>query len=109
MPAPHLHITPAAKARILSRRADAGDAPLYLRLLVDGGGCSGFQYQMDWVTAPQGDETILEDAIVTDDMSLTYLTGATLDFTKTLMGEDFQIVNPNATSSCGCGTSFSIG
>jgi iron-sulfur cluster insertion protein len=96
-----LIITDAAKTRIQAQNA-------YLQIVVEGGGCSGFQYVMTWVPAPVADSVIIDGGVVTDSVSLPYLTGATLDFNKTLMGEDFSIKNPNASSSCGCGTSFSV-
>ena len=102
-----LTITTAAKDRILSRRS--ADTQAYLQVIVEGGGCSGFQYKMSWLDAIPDDAVIIDDVVVSDALSLPYLSGATLDFAKTLMGEDFSIKNPNATSSCGCGTSFSVG
>ncbi len=107
MPQP-FQITETAKTRILSHRADQADDKAYLRILIEGGGCSGFQYKMDWVSSPAAAECIIDDVVVSDAVSMPYLEGAVLDFAKTLMGEDFSIKNPNATSSCGCGTSFSV-
>lgn len=104
---PSLIITQSAKDRILSQRANGQNA--YLQVVVEGGGCSGFQYNMTWITDLPADAVTIDDVVVSDAVSLPYLTGATLDFTKTLMGEDFSIKNPNATASCGCGTSFSVG
>jgi iron-sulfur cluster insertion protein len=83
----------------------------YLRIFVEGGGCSGFQYGFDI------EETVQEDdfevplnnfSIVIDSMSMQYLQGATLDFTDDLMGSSFVIKNPNAQTTCGCGSSFSV-
>ncbi|WP_296761827.1 iron-sulfur cluster assembly accessory protein [Sediminimonas sp.] len=87
--------------------ADQGQA---LRVAVEGGGCSGFQYDIR-LDAPADDDTVLEkdgQRVVVDSVSLPFLSGATIDFTEELIGARFTIDNPNATSSCGCGTSFSI-
>lgn len=81
-----------------------------LRVAVEGGGCSGFQYQIDF-DDPGEDDLILEkdgEKVLIDSVSLPFLTNATIDFTQELIGARFVIENPNATSSCGCGTSFSI-
>lgn len=82
-----------------------------LRVAVVGGGCSGFQYQFDIVEGPEADDEVIEahDArIVIDRESLPFLLGATIDFEDTLAARRFVVNNPNATSSCGCGVSFSI-
>ena len=81
-----------------------------LRVAVEGGGCSGFQYEIK-LDAPAEDDLILEghgEKVVVDAVSLPFLTGATIDFTEELIGARFVIDNPNASSSCGCGTSFSM-
>ena len=81
-----------------------------LRVAVSGGGCSGFQYEID-LDAPKDDDLVLEGAgekVVIDSVSLPFLASATIDFADELIGARFVIENPNATSSCGCGTSFSI-
>ena len=88
----------------------AGAGGKALRVAVEGGGCSGFQYLID-LDAPKDDDMVLEGAgekVVVDSVSLPFLAGATIDFTEELIGARFVIDNPNATSSCGCGTSFSI-
>lgn len=82
-----------------------------LRVSVNGGGCSGFQYAFEVATSSQQDDhTFIKDGatILVDEISLQYLTGATIDFVDDIMGQAFRIDNPIATSSCGCGTSFSI-
>ncbi len=94
-------------ARILS--ADSGKKAM--RVSVEGGGCSGFSYKFDLVEEPQEDDIVLEkgDAtVLIDQMSLVYMDGSEIDFVDNLMGQSFQIRNPNAVASCGCGTSFSI-
>lgn len=82
-----------------------------LRVSVEGGGCSGFSYKFDLVEGPDdGDTAIQRDGatVLIDDISLVYLGGSVIDFVDDLMGQSFQIRNPNAVASCGCGTSFSI-
>jgi iron-sulfur cluster assembly accessory protein len=84
---------------------------LALRVSVEGGGCSGFSYQMDLVDARNDDDVVIEKdgaAVFIDDLSLVYMGGSVIDFVDDLMGQSFQIRNPNAVASCGCGTSFSI-
>jgi iron-sulfur cluster assembly accessory protein len=81
-----------------------------LRVAVEGGGCSGFQYEIALDT-PAEDDLVLEghgERVVIDSVSLPFLADATIDFTEELIGARFVIDNPNATSSCGCGTSFSM-
>jgi iron-sulfur cluster assembly accessory protein len=101
-------VTPRAFARLAEIGASSqGKA---LRVAVEGGGCSGFQYEID-LSEPAKDDLILEGAgekVVVDSVSLPFLANATIDFTEELIGARFVIDNPNATSSCGCGTSFSI-
>lgn len=82
-----------------------------LRIGVDGGGCSGFQYTFDITTAQNPDDTAIEKDGVTvliDAISMDFIRGSTIDFVDDLMGQSFKIENPNATAACGCGTSFSI-
>ena len=89
-----------------------GEAPgAFLRISVTGGGCSGFQYIFDIVPAAEDGDLILGDSearLAIDPMSLDYMKGAKIDFIDDLMGQSFRIENPNATASCGCGTSFAI-
>ena len=94
-------------ARILSREP-AGTA---LRISVSGGGCSGFQYGFDLDTKVEPDDLVLarDGATVrVDPMSLDFMRGSVVDFVDDMMGQSFQVKNPNATASCGCGTSFSV-
>ena len=90
----------------------AGEAPgTALRVAVEGGGCSGFQYKFDLTTERADDDTVLERAgarVLIDAVSLEYLAGSEIDFVDDLIGASFKIRNPNATASCGCGTSFSL-
>lgn len=105
-----LNITPSLHKRVARERTSRGieDGKLYLSVRVDGGGCSGFQYIFDWIAGPEEDDDIVfEDAVVTDPMSLEFLAGSTINFVADMMGEHFAIENPNASSGCGCGASFS--
>ena len=94
-------------ARILAAEPD-GTA---LRISVSGGGCSGFQYGFDLDKERSEDDLVLERdgaAVLIDSISLPYMEGSVIDFVDDMIGQSFQIRNPNATASCGCGTSFSI-
>ncbi|MGD9507945.1 MAG: iron-sulfur cluster insertion protein ErpA [Geminicoccaceae bacterium] len=109
-PAP-LQLTASAARRIAAVARAEGRREARLRVSVSGGGCSGFQYQFALDEGPEdGDIEIERDgaAVVVDDMSLMYLLGAEVDFVEDLTGSYFKINNPNATSSCGCGTSFAM-
>jgi iron-sulfur cluster assembly accessory protein len=82
-----------------------------LRVSVEGGGCSGFSYKFDLVADRNADDTAIERdgaTVLIDEMSLIYMGGSVIDFVDDLIGQSFQIRNPNAVASCGCGTSFSI-
>ncbi len=94
-------------AKILSAEA----AGTMLRVSVEGGGCSGFQYKYDLTGAREDDDFVIETThatVLIDPVSLQYLDGSEIDFVDDLMGQSFQIRNPQATASCGCGTSFSL-
>ncbi len=102
-------VTPRAFARLAEINADT-PAPKALRVAVEGGGCSGFQYDIRLDDPAEGD-LILEDAgqkVVVDGTSLPFLANAVIDFSEELIGARFVIDNPNAASSCGCGISFSL-
>lgn len=89
--------------------ADAGKNAL--RVSVEGGGCSGFSYKFDLVDDQAEDDLVIakgDAKVLVDSLSLVYMTGAEIDFVDNLLGQSFQIKNPNAVASCGCGTSFSI-
>lgn len=89
--------------------ADAGKKAL--RVSVEGGGCSGFSYKFDVVDAQADDDLVISKdgaTVLIDSLSLVYMTGSEIDFVDNLLGQSFQIKNPNAVASCGCGTSFSI-
>lgn len=83
----------------------------YLRVSVEGGGCSGFQYKFGFADAPDAEDLVLERdgaKVVIDDISLEFLQGSEIDYANELIGSAFKIHNPNATAGCGCGTSFSV-
>jgi iron-sulfur cluster assembly accessory protein len=107
-----MQLPPKVTDRAFSRLAEigAGDQGQALRIAVEGGGCSGFQYDIK-LDQPDQDDMVLEgqgQKVVVDSISLPFLTGATIDFTEELIGARFTIENPNASSSCGCGTSFAM-
>jgi len=100
-----------AARRIASLIEQEGDAALMLRLSVSGGGCSGYQYGFSFDKFRQQDDHLFEREgvkLVIDDTSLELLTGAEVDFVEDLVGASFQVKNPNAKSSCGCGSSFAV-
>ncbi len=102
-------VTDRAFARLAEINAAAGTLRA-LRVAVEGGGCSGFQYRIE-LDDPAEDDLVIEkdgQRVVIDPVSLPLLQGAVIDFSEELIGARFTIDNPNATSSCGCGTSFSI-
>jgi iron-sulfur cluster insertion protein len=103
-------LTDAAAARLQALSA-AESRRLMLRVAVEGGGCSGFQYRFDLVEAPEADDAVItngDSAAVVDVISQTFLKGAQIDFAEDLAAAEFRVRNPNAKSSCGCGVSFSI-
>ena len=105
-------VPPKVTPRAFERLAEIGAAAQgkALRIAVEGGGCSGFQYEIDLDT-PKQDDLVLSgegETVVIDSVSLPFLADATIDFSEELIGARFVINNPNATSSCGCGTSFSM-
>ncbi len=105
-------LSPAAAAQVAKLCEKEERANKILRVMVEGGGCSGFQYIFELVDAPGDDDLVFETdgvRLVVDPISLPLLAGSTIDYVVSLVGASFQIDNPNAASSCGCGTSFSIG
>ncbi|HEU4549803.1 MAG TPA: iron-sulfur cluster insertion protein ErpA [Rhizomicrobium sp.] len=98
-------------ARRIAQILQAEAQPAMLRLAVTGGGCSGFQYNFAVDDARTEEDLVLEKdgaTVVIDPVSLDFLQGAEIDFTDDLIGQAFKVNNPNATASCGCGTSFSV-
>jgi iron-sulfur cluster insertion protein len=90
---------------------EEGNADLKLRVFVSGGGCSGFQYGFTFDEVTNEDDTVLNKngvQLLIDPMSFQYLAGAEIDYTEGLQGSQFVIKNPNATTTCGCGSSFSV-
>ena len=107
-----MNLPPKVTDRAYERLAEIGaaDQGQALRVAVEGGGCSGFQYEIKLDT-PADDDIVLEgngERVVVDSVSMPFLANAVIDFSEELIGARFVINNPNATSSCGCGTSFSI-
>ncbi len=104
-------ITDSAARRIAALKAQEEAEAAFLRIAVSGGGCSGFQYGLTFDDQRSPDDVVFEHGgvtVVVDDVSLDLLNGAEVDFVEDLMGASFQIKNPNAASSCGCGNSFSV-
>ncbi|MBO6503898.1 MAG: iron-sulfur cluster insertion protein ErpA [Kordiimonadaceae bacterium] len=109
--APPVGLSAKAAARVSALIAQQGNPDLKLRLSVSGGGCSGFQYGFDFDEEQKDDDIVVTRDGVTmlvDGMSILYLMGSEVDFVEDLVGASFQVVNPNASSSCGCGASFAI-
>ena len=105
-----LTLSPAAAKRI-GWIAERQGKPAILRLTVEGGGCSGFQYKFDLAEAAETDDAVSETdgvRLVVDPMSLDLVAGSTVDFVESLGGAAFKVENPNATAGCGCGSSFGI-
>jgi len=107
-----MQLPPKVTPRAFARLAEIGAAGQgqALRVAVEGGGCSGFQYEIK-LDQPAPDDLVLEgegERVVVDSVSLPFLAGAVIDFSEELIGARFVIENPNASSSCGCGISFSI-
>jgi iron-sulfur cluster assembly accessory protein len=103
-------LTDAAAKRIAAILAK-DSAKKALRVSVEGGGCSGFSYKFDLVDSGLEDDLVLEKdnaRVLIDSLSLVYMEGSEIDFVDSLMGQSFQVKNPNAVASCGCGTSFAI-
>ncbi|MEN3950431.1 iron-sulfur cluster insertion protein ErpA [Iodidimonas sp. SYSU 1G8] len=104
-------VTDSAARRIAFLMQQDGGGDAALRVAVNGGGCSGFRYDFTFDDARQPDDLVIEKdgaVVLIDSMSQLYLAGAQIDFVEDVIGSSFQIQNPNASSSCGCGTSFSI-
>ena len=110
MDAPTLTLSPAAAARVAAIAAKQGK-PAILRLGVEGGGCSGFQYQFGLADAAEADDLVIASGPATlevDPISLDLSAGSTVDFVDSLGGSAFRVTKPLAASGCGCGSSFSV-
>src|ERR1043166_1120132 len=104
-------ISDSAARRIAALKTQEAAEGAFLRIAVSGGGCSGFQYGLSFDEERNPDDVVFEHGggrVVVDEVSLDLLNGSEVDFVEDLMGASFQIKNPNAASSCGCGNSFSI-
>ncbi|HTH29566.1 MAG TPA: iron-sulfur cluster insertion protein ErpA [Sphingobium sp.] len=109
-PSNTLSLSPSAAARVAHIAARQGKPPI-LRLSVEGGGCSGFQYRFGLDEAVDADDLAVEQdgvTLVVDAMSLDLVRGGTIDYVENLGGAAFRVENPNATAGCGCGSSFSV-
>jgi iron-sulfur cluster assembly accessory protein len=105
-----ISLTDRAAQRIVEI-ASKDQKPASLRIAVNGGGCSGFQYEFSMSDAREADDLAVERGgavLLVDSMSLVHMAGSTVDFVDDLMGQSFRVANPQAKSSCGCGTSFSL-
>ena len=105
-----IDLTPSAAARVSAIAAKQGK-PAILRLSVEGGGCSGFQYRFGLAETVEPEDLSVERdgvTLVVDDVSIDLVRGSAVDFVSDLGGQAFKVTNPNATAGCGCGTSFSV-
>ncbi|HVE11642.1 MAG TPA: iron-sulfur cluster insertion protein ErpA [Paraburkholderia sp.] len=110
MPAPFV-FTDAAADKVKQLIDEEGNPDLKLRVFVQGGGCSGFQYGFTFDEAVNEDDTVMNKSgvqLLIDSMSYQYLVGAEIDYKDDINGAQFVIKNPNATTTCGCGSSFSV-
>jgi iron-sulfur cluster insertion protein len=106
-----INVTESAQNKIVELLTEENDSSLRLRMFVQGGGCSGFQYGFTFDGEKAEDDFEIEAGktqVLVDSMSMQYVQGATIDYVEDLMGAQFKISNPNATGSCGCGSSFSM-
>jgi len=104
-------VTESAKTKISDLLAEEGNPNLFLRTFVQGGGCSGFSYGFTFEEIQNEDDFEMplgQSKILIDAMSMQYLQGASIDYKEDLQGSEFKITNPNAQSTCGCGSSFSV-
>lgn len=103
-------LSPSAAARVAAIAAKQGK-PAILRLAVEGGGCSGFQYKFGLADAPDSDDLVIESngaTLVVDPVSLDLVAGSVVNYVETLGGAAFRVENPNASAGCGCGSSFAV-
>ncbi|MGE8142409.1 iron-sulfur cluster insertion protein ErpA [Novosphingobium sp. NPDC080210] len=110
MDAPTMTLSPSAAARVATIAAKQGK-PAILRLSVEGGGCSGFQYKFGLAEAAEADDLVVERdgvTLVVDPVSLDLVGGSMVDYVESLGGAAFKVENPNASAGCGCGSSFAV-
>lgn len=103
-------LSDSAAARVAAIAAKQG-RPAFLRLSVEGGGCSGFTYKFDLADAAEAEDSVTHNGptgLIVDAVSLDLLKGSVVDFVENLGGASFQVTNPNAAAGCGCGSSFSV-
>lgn len=106
-----LNITAAAASKIMQLVTEEQDPNLCLRVYIVGGGCAGFQYGFAFDQNTNSDDTVISQnniRVLVDALSLQYLQGATVDYVENLQGAHFVVKNPNANTTCGCGSSFSV-
>ncbi len=106
-----VNVTESAVSKITELLAEEGNPKLKLRTFVQGGGCSGFQYGFTFDEEQNEDDFVIQRigmTLLIDAMSMQYMLGATIDYKEDLMGSSFTIINPQAESTCGCGSSFAI-
>jgi len=104
-------LTDAAANKVRDLIVEEGNAALQLRVYISGGGCSGFQYGFEFAEQQDEEDMVIENAgvrMLVDPISLQYLEGAEVDYKESLNGAQFVIRNPNAKTTCGCGSSFSV-
>ena len=107
---PTMTLSPSAASRVAMIASKQGK-PAILRLSVEGGGCSGFQYKFGLADAPESDDLVVEQGgvrLLVDAVSLDLVAGSEVDYVESLGGAAFKVTNPNAASGCGCGSSFAI-
>ena len=108
---PTITVTESAVNKVSKLLADEGNPNLKLRIFVEGGGCTGFQYGFTFEENQNDDDFVItqnEVTVLVNTMSYQYMVGSEIDYTESLMGSQFQIRNPNATTQCGCGSSFAV-
>jgi len=108
---PTITVTESAVNKVSKLLADEGNPNLKLRIFVEGGGCTGFQYGFTFEENQNDDDFVITQNEVTflvDTMSYQYMVGSEIDYTESLMGSQFQIRNPNSIGTCGCGSSFAV-
>ena len=102
-----IKFTDAAASKVLALITEEENSELKLRVYVTGGGCSGFQYKMELTEEKEKQDQLFGDVVLSDDISLSFLDGATVSFEEGLIGSEFKIDNPNAVAGCGCAENIS--